>query len=74
MCVESTLGVTGLAGAVLFLFLGFRLTVDLHRSTAFLLFFSTLVIGFLMKDFVLHFSPLAVRRDPDHLNIIVGLR
>ena len=33
---------------------------------------SVMILGFVMKDFVLEWSPFRLRRDKDHLNIVVA--
>ena len=71
MCVESLVGLTGvLVGLLLF---GLRLhrevSVEPWEWGAFVT--AVLAIGFLIKDFVLEAKPWRIRRDKNHLNIIV---
>ena len=74
MCVESTVGMTGvLIGAGLF-GLGFGPVVALNAYAWALAAALTLTTGFLIKDFVLQTDPWRVVRDKDHLNIVVAWR
>ena len=71
MCAESTVGITGLAiGATL---MGFGWGQPITMSGWVWGVQSTLVLmtGFLLKDYVLESRPWRIRRDSDHVNILV---
>jgi hypothetical protein len=70
MCVESTVGVTGVVAGLVIL----GSTIDSKLSASPLLI-SPLAIGilafdFAVKDLILEFRPFRIRRDKDHLNIV----
>lgn len=71
MCVESTIGVTGVAAGLILLGSG---ASDLQLSIASGMWsglsVAMLVTGFWIKDFVFEWRPFRVRRDKDHLNIV----
>jgi hypothetical protein len=73
MCLESTVGATGVvAGIVLMLAL-----TDLgmwNRNVFLLAALSTMLIGLLLKDVVVTWSPLGFKKERDHLNLIVRWR
>lgn len=70
MCVESTVGVTGVVAGLVLL----GSTIDARLSPSPLLVglqaLGTLAFGFAVKDLVLEFRPFRIRRDKDHLNIV----
>ena len=72
MCVESTLGITGIAiGAILTTAgLGKPIVMDAWRWSVPAVL--VMMIGFLIKDYVLESSPWRIRRDIDHVNILIG--
>ena len=70
MCVESTVGVTGvLAGLVL---AGAAADASVHVSQILwsILAVMVLAIGFAIRDFVFEWRPFRVRRDKDHVNLV----
>ena len=70
MCVESTVGVTGvLAGLII---LGSTIDSRLSVSPLLISLLTTgiLIIGFAIKDFIFELRPFRIRRDKDHLNIV----
>jgi hypothetical protein len=70
MCVESTVGVTGvIAGLII---LGSSIDSKLSADPLLISFLTTgvLIIGFAIKDFIFELRPFRIRRDKDHLNII----
>ncbi len=70
MCVESTVGVMGVAAGLVILGSAsdFQLSVGSWAWSA--LAVAVLAIGFAIKDFVFEWRPFRVRRDKDHLNIV----
>ena len=74
MCVESTVGLTGvIAGIAL---VGFGLTTPIHLTPlGFLLsIVSILGAGYLLKDFVFEWSPWKIYREKDHSQVIFRWR
>jgi hypothetical protein len=71
MCVESTVGTTGIV--IGFLLLNWKLgkQVAIERWGWSLLAILFLGAGFLIKDYVLELKPWRIRKDKDHVNIIV---
>ncbi|WOO40838.1 hypothetical protein [Rubellicoccus peritrichatus] len=74
MCLESTLGMLGiLAGIILALFLpDVEFPINRWGWTGFVS--SMMLFGFLGKDLVVFWKPFAIRRDPDHANIIFSIK
>lgn len=70
MCVESAVGATGiLLGIALIAFNVFSMIVmSSLRWTLCVL--ATVIIGFLIKDFVFQWKPWRIRREKDHMNVI----
>ena len=70
MCVESTVGVTGVVAGLIVL----GSTIDSKLSASPLLIsilaIGTLAFGFAVKDLIFEFRPFRIRRDKDHLNIV----
>lgn len=72
LCLESTLGLTGiLLGALLFVS-GFDRSMLVDAWQWSVLILVTTGVGFMIKDYVLVWSPFGLRRDPNHMNIIVS--
>ena len=70
-CLESTIGAGGvLAGAIL-VGIGSTHQFAMNRWIFFLLVTATLVMGFLIKDFVISWNPVGLRREKDHVNVLV---
>jgi hypothetical protein len=72
MCVESTVGITGIIAGACVLGLGIGPPVDMGAWGWTLVAFATLSGGFAIKDLVLRTDPWRVVRDPDHVNIVVS--
>ena len=70
MCVESTVGVTGVVAGLIILGSALNWPVPMTPWLWSLLATSVLVIGFAFKDLIFEFRPFRVRRDKDHLNIV----
>jgi hypothetical protein len=70
MCIESTVGATGIIAGAIVLGAGITHPVAVSAlgwSVSVMLIMS---IGFLIKDYVLEWSPWRIRRDRDHMNIV----
>ena len=70
MCVESALGATGIVAGIIILGSGVDRLVTMNGWTWGLLVTLVLATGFLIKDFVVEWSPLRFRRDKNHMNIV----
>jgi hypothetical protein len=70
MCVESTLGATGIVAGIIILGSGVDHLVTMNGSSWGLLVMLVVATGLLIKDFVVEWSPLRFRRDKNHINIV----
>ena len=70
MCVESTVGVTGVVAGLIILGSALNRPVPMTPWLWSLLAITVLVVGFAVKDLIFEFRPFRVRRDKDHLNIV----
>ena len=71
MCVESTVGITGVAVGLVLVMCRVGMTAPMERWSWGAFVLVSLGLGFLMKDYVIEFKPWRIRRDKDHVNIIV---
>ncbi len=71
VCLESTVGITGIIAGLVLLGIGFDKHIAMNEMTWSLLVTLILVIGFLIKDLVLEWNPIRIRRDTDHASIVV---
>ncbi len=75
MCAESTAGILGITlGILLLVGAGSHLSIALVPIEWCVLLVGVLGFGFLIKDLVIEASPWRIRRDKDHLNILVKWR
>lgn len=74
MCVESVLGLTGIVAGVAFVGLGFDRPVALSPGALTALVATTMIAGYLLKDFVFGWSPWRIRREKNHAQLIVRWR
>lgn len=74
MCVESTLGLSGvlLGGVLALVFSGIEVTLTPLLVTA--TFAGVVSFGFLTREMVISFSPFQIRRDPEHHSIVFSLK
>src|SRR5208282_1177248 len=70
-CLESTVGVTGVVAGAALAGLGSSIRVEISRWDFPLAVAGTMALGFIIKDLVISWKPLSVRREKDHLNLIV---
>ena len=70
MCVESTVGVTGIVAGLVLLGAGSHRTWGPGRWDWSLAVMVILGVGFTLKDYVFEWSPFRLRRDKDHLNLV----
>ena len=71
MCVESLVGMAGVVAGGLASFAAAAATIELSRVALALGVLAVVVAGFLLKDWVVERRPWRLRREPDHLNLIV---
>lgn len=74
MCVESTVGASGVVAGLVVFGSAIDATIALQPLAIGLLVAGILAAGFAIKDFVIELRPLRIRRDRDHLNIVVHWR
>jgi len=70
MCVESTVGATGVAVGIVVLGSGLDRSVPMEGWIWSVLSVVVMATGFGIKDYVLEWNPLRLRRDKDHVNIV----
>lgn len=70
-CLESTIGTTGVVTGTALAIFGRSTQVEIGRSHFLLAVAGTMVLGFAIKDLVISWKPFGIRREKDHLNIIV---
>jgi hypothetical protein len=70
MCVESTVGVTGVVAGLVLVGAAADATVHVSHILWGVLAAVVLAIGFAIKDFVFEWRPFRVRRDKDHVNLV----
>ncbi|MEO6875763.1 MAG: hypothetical protein ABI222_13175 [Opitutaceae bacterium] len=70
MCLESSVGLTGLVLGIGLAVGGLGGHVTFTPARWMLLTAAVLTMGFLAKDLIISWRPLGVRRDPDHHTII----
>jgi hypothetical protein len=71
MCLESTVGITGVVVGIITVMCRVGMTAPMGRWTWAAFVLVSLGTGYLMKDYVVELKPWRIRRDKDHLNIIV---
>jgi hypothetical protein len=74
MCVESTIGVTGVVAGLVIFGSAINRPVLMSPWIWILLVVAVLTIGFAIKDFIFEWRPFRIRRDKNHLNIVFGRR
>lgn len=70
MCVESTIGVFGVVVGIVVLGSGINRSVIMDNWMWSVLAIVVMTTGFAIKDYVVEWNPLRVRRDKDHMNIV----
>jgi hypothetical protein len=72
--LESTVGVTGILAGAMLAGLGSSTCVALGRPGLLLAAAGTMVLGFIIKDWVISWKPFGLRREKNHLNLNVRWR
>jgi len=70
-CLESTVGLTGVIAGLALIGLGSSHQIEISRWEFLIAIAGTMALGFIIKDFVISWNPFGVRREKDHLNLIV---
>ena len=70
MCVESTVGATGVVAGLVVLGSAMDSTLSTSPLLVSTVVIGVLVVGFAIKDLILDFRPFRIRREKDHLNIV----
>ena len=70
MCLESSVGLTGVVVGVILALSNFGGQHPLNPARWMLLTAAVLTLGFLAKDLVISWRPPGIRRDPDHHSIV----
>jgi len=70
-CVESAVGISAVVAGCGLLFLSTPITVSLSSPGWSIAVFSTLLLCFLLRDYVIQWRPWRVYKEPDHINIVV---
>jgi hypothetical protein len=70
-CMESTVGVTGVVAGISLAGLGVSTNVVIPQWGFCLALLATMSMGFAIKDLVISWNPFGLRREKDHLNLIV---
>jgi len=74
MCVESTLGATGVFAGTILLGTGIDRVVVMSNWAWSVLALAVMILGLAMKDYVFEWSPWKLYQDKDHLNIVFKSR
>jgi hypothetical protein len=70
-CLESTVGTTGVIASAALIGLGSAHQIAMSRPEFILVTTAALVVGFIIKDLVISWNPFGLRREKNHLNLIV---
>jgi hypothetical protein len=70
ICIESAVGFTGVVVGAILLGTEIDQAVSMNELTWSALIVVILSGGFMMKDYVMEWSPWRIRRDKDHMNIV----
>lgn len=70
MCVESTVGATGIVVGAILLGAGWDQFIVMSHWIWSVMAMSIMTFGFLIKEYVVEFSPLRIRQDRDHRSIV----
>jgi hypothetical protein len=70
-CLESTVGLTGVIAGLALIGLGSSHQIEMSRWEFLIAIAGTMALGFIIKDFIISWNPFGLRREKDHLNLIV---
>ncbi|MEN9309885.1 MAG: hypothetical protein RLY77_10 [Pseudomonadota bacterium] len=74
MCVESTVGVTGVVAGLILAGAAADAKIFVSQLLWSILAVAVLAGGFAIKDFVFAWHPFRLRRDKDHVNLVFSWR
>ena len=72
ICLESSIGLVGVILGAVLLFSPINTIIQLPERAWSLIMSFVLLLGFLIKDYVIGLNPWRIEKDKDHLNIVVG--
>ena len=70
ICIESTVGATGIVAGAVLMGVGIDRPVVMDNWIWSPLAMATMAVGFAIKDYIVEWRPWRVRRDKDHMNIV----
>jgi hypothetical protein len=70
-CLESTVGATGIVAGAALAGLGSSSRIATSGWESSIVVLGILALGFVIKDLVIYWRPFGLRREKDHLNLIV---
>jgi hypothetical protein len=70
-CLESTVGLTGIIAGLTLIGLGSSHQIAISHWEFSIAIAGTMIMGFIIKDFVISWNPFGLRREKDHLNLAV---
>jgi hypothetical protein len=70
MCMESSIGMTGIIAGSLLVGLGFDAILSMKPMIWSLGVMLILIVGFLIKDIVIQLNPMRIYSDKNHMNIV----
>ncbi len=71
ICLESVVGLSSLLIGFILLFSNYSVVLVLNKVIQVAIVFSVCIAGFLIKDLVLTWRPIGIRREKNHMNVIV---
>lgn len=71
MCIESTIGMTGVIAGIILLGFGVNNSITMNGLMWSVFVSVVMLVGFIIKDYVIEWNPLRIRKDKNHINIIV---
>lgn len=74
MCIESTLGMLGIIIGGVLLFAASGMNIQMTTHTWWVLLSSVVIVGFLVKDYVLHWDPWKIAKEREHINVLFGFK
>lgn len=73
-CLETTVGIAGVISGTGLIFSGFGSVMVVSDGMWTALVALTMVLCYFLRDYVIQWNPWRIRRDPDHINIVIRVR